>query len=104
MDDIDYENLSNIELAKKIEEGDIAERFERSSDWLLVREACQRAKKNAQEAILRTPPTDVATIVQLQMVGKIFGDFIPSLVTVTKNMGKLAHEEKKLRGIMGLFK
>lgn len=100
---LDYEDLSNGELVGRIEKSNIADKFQRSEDWKLVREACNRAKERASEALIRVDPDKKTTVIELQMLVKIFGNFIPSLIRVTKEDGDLAHEELQERGLSGIL-
>lgn len=96
--DTDYEQLSDNELVDKMRDAAVMERFEKSTDWKIVREACKRAKAKALSALVKENPDNKTTIIELQKIAQIYGDFLPSLVNSFRQESALVKIEAKLRG------
>lgn len=94
----DLTTLSDKELLKRLDNAAFIDRFEKSEDWKLFREACKHLADKADYMMLRISPIDdPAGIIECQVISKFCKDMIRGIINGIKSEGKIAFEEGKNR-------
>jgi hypothetical protein len=96
---VEFEHLSDDELIDSLDEGAVIAELENYDGWKIIEEAMKRTTQLAEKKLKDIDPTDASTIMQLQQIAKLYGDFIPNLIKSYKQQGELAFEEAKERRI-----
>jgi len=94
---VDFSNLSEIELRRKLDDAGLAARLEDSEEWGLFREALSRIEKAAQEEIVKVKASDMSRITELQMLIKICRNVLKNILNVAIAEGEIAFNEIKER-------
>ena len=95
---MEFEHLSDDELIDSLDEGAVIAELENYDGWRIIKAAMENTTKLAEMRLRNTDPTDASTIMQLQQIVKLYGDFIPNLIKSYRQQGELAFEEAKARG------
>ena len=96
---MDFSQLSDQELRKRLDEAGMAARVEESEEWGIFREALDRLCRNAQEELLNTSASDTVKIVELQITIKLCRNILKNIIGVVKAEGAIAFQEAKDRNI-----
>lgn len=99
---IDYSSLSKDELIVRLDKAVIADNFEESEQWGLIKEAASRLADIAQDKLNHTNVfKDPGLAVELQVCIKVLRDLLPNIVNGLKQEGRLAFNEARDRRLDG---
>ena len=100
MTDQEYESLSDDQLVARLDNADMMERFLKSDDWKLFREAFRRIYLEADEKLNTVDPGDYKKIAELQVLKKFYRNVLEMTIHWYKVDGQAAFEEAKDRGML----
>lgn len=94
-----YSEVDDSVLFEKIQKADFAERIKTQDEWKLFDEMCKRVIDNAvDEFAIKTDPTDIAKIVKLQTIIKLYKHMFLNELNQLITEGRLVFDEIKDRG------
>jgi len=99
-DDLDLED--NAKIMQMIEEGVLSERFEKSEGWKIIDKVCKEIAKSADRKwrTIEIKPENMYALIELQVIARIYGDVLGNIRNSYIQVGKMAFEEAKLRGLI----
>lgn len=98
--DKNYEEISDKEVFKSIEEGEAILRLEENEDFRLLKEAWKRLSEMALDQLIKTDAKETALIQELQVVIKFYRNVLGSTTDFIKHQSQLAFEEAKGRDLI----
>jgi hypothetical protein len=95
---LDLSGVSDLEIIDRLDKAVIAERLAESDEWQIVKEACDRIVRKAQQElhdvdVFQNPNRAV----ELQILIKVLGNLLPGVVHALKSEGELAFFEARER-------
>lgn len=96
---MDYSQLSDGELRTKLEDGILVQELESTEGWKVFEESCRRLSENAKRALLDVPADKTTTIIELQVMAKLYGKVLKSVVDTFKQESRIAWNELVERGV-----
>jgi len=90
----DQDLLTRLETAVKMGE------FAHSPQWQLLNEMLQRTAARAKQALTNVPPDQLAQIVELQQMAKLYGEALPNLLRSFTTEGQVVFAEAQSRGLL----
>ena len=94
--------LGDKELYDQLQKAGLADRLENDESYQLLKEAAKRITDRAvDEFSLKADPTNLAQIIKLQMVIRLYKHGLFKEIEILKNESELLFQEAKDRGIVG---
>jgi hypothetical protein len=105
---VDYTQLDNLELEdnnkilQMLEDGIIMRRLQENEGFRLIDRVCRNIAENAKRKLLtiEAKPENIPTIIELQIIAKLYGDVLGNIKKSFIDVGNMAFEEGKLRGLI----
>jgi len=103
MVDIDYNEMSDKELYKQLEQSDLVSKLETDPAWSMLKEAANRIVERAIREFALNPnlSNDASRIIELQTVIKKYRFGLFNEVEMLKSESEFIYQTAKARGLIG---
>ena len=92
-----YDKLTDKELFDKISQAALAEKLETHDEWKLLRVAADRIVERAVRALIQTPATNTAAVIELQQVIKKYKFGLFAEIDLLRQEGEFVLDELRNR-------
>jgi len=98
----DIETADNVRVLEMLEEGVIIRRLQDNEGFKLIDKICKGIAENAKRKILHigVNAENMTAIIELQIIAKMYGDFLGNIRKSFIDTGELAFNEAKNRGLI----
>jgi len=98
---VEFEYLTDEDLAAKVSEYERLLVFEESEQWKMFNEACSRVAEKAKMDLIKTAPDNMVRIIELQQIIKLYSNVFKGLMNSFKQAGFVALKEEQSRNPIG---